>query len=138
MTEEDSVKEHLSICFCDNTLIWYLQKLSDFTCWALKIMSLSDFINALAIWFKMNINKTLDKLNWETYSLLNAQMNRKSQHYIQNIILYSQTADFQNSHSQLMWVWQHLNVKLWSMILMSKEDITIQNFSKELNIWKNL
>ena len=138
MAGEDSVKEHLSTCFCGNALTWYLQELSDFTRRALKTMPLSDFTSALATRFKMNIDKALDKLNQETYSLSDARTNREPQHYIQNVILYSQAAGLQDPHSQLMWAWQHLDVELRSMVLMPKEGTTIQDFSEELDTRKDL
>ena len=133
-----AVKENLSLCFRGAAMSWYLKEIDEFKRRAFRSLPLVDFTDELEARFKMRISKALVKLTSEAFTAKDAKEDREATSYLQNIILYAQSAGISDLQGQLTWAWQQLDIDLRALVTMPVAGTTVQDFTEELEAKRDL
>ena len=138
----DLVRSNLFTCLRDQILIWYISKLTDEKRRLLKYKNnLDKWITFLIAQFRKFFVKIMKVIIDERYIIQDARRKRESREYAQTIVKIAKSTKL-SIYNQLQIIWNDLDIKFQQDLFMSKNNITLNIFLKNLNnrkeIWRRL
>jgi hypothetical protein len=138
LRSEEKLRAILSQCFRESALIWHFIELFDIKKNLLRQISLSSWYQVMINRFKQRTLMTLITLQQFRYIMTDAQSDKNSRLFAQNIFRSIKTINMKSIHNQLIITWNNLKWRFRANIFELTAIINVRKFLKQLNFMTDI